>query len=127
MTRNYPVDTLARSDTGKFRSNGGVERDAKILNAALALADRHGLRHLTRSAVAREAGVSAGSVSNFGREQSDQSPDRDHMSRLRAAVMRAAIDRGILSVLAEGVATGDPVAMAAPADLRATALASRLS
>lgn len=87
-------------------------RNRTVLDAAVALAARHGMQAVTRPRVATEAGVSVGSVSNaFG-----------SMDALRDAVMSAAVDREILPVVAQGLAERYPAAVAAPPELKTRAL-----
>ena len=78
------------------------------------VAERDGLAAVTRSIVAREARVVPATVSNaYG-----------SMPALRDALMREAVSRPVLSVLAQGLAMGDPIARAAPEHVRQAALAS---
>lgn len=121
----YPLDHLKRADSGRFQPNGGAERDAKVLAAAVDIASRLGLRHLTRAAVAAGCGLSAGSVSNFRRSETD-SDGADHMQRLRDAVMQHAVDHGILPIIAQGLAMQDPIARTAPDDVKARAVAEAM-
>jgi len=89
-----------------------AERDAAVLDAACAVALEHGLSSLTRRAVAIRSGKGAGTVNlAFGT-----------MAELRDAVIREAVARPILPVLAQALAMGEPIARAAPETLRAQAL-----
>jgi len=85
-----------------------------ILAAAFAIATERGVRAVTRSAVARRAGVSTGVISKA----------HGTMGALRREVMREAVRREHHAVIAEGLATGDPEARAAPDEVRAAAAAS---
>lgn len=89
-------------------------RKAEILDAALAIAVTEGLRGTTRDLVAARVGVSPALVSMH----------YSTMDQLRRAVMRAAIDREVLPIVAEGLALRDPHALKASEDLRARAAAS---
>lgn len=89
-------------------------RKAEILDAALAVACAEGLRGATRDLIAARVGVSPALISMH----------YSTMDQLRRAVMRAAILREVLPVVAEGLAMRDPHALAAPDDLRARAAAS---
>ena len=91
------------------------DRKQQILNAAIKVAGRPGgWGKLTRDAVAREAGCAEGLVSKyFGT-----------MIAFRRAIMRAAIRDWNLSVIAQGLAAGDKVAMKAEEDLKRKALAT---
>lgn len=91
------------------------DRKLEILNAAIKVAGRPGgWSKLTRDAVAKEAGCAEGLPSKyFGT-----------MVAFRRAIMRAAIVRADLSVIAQGIAAGDKYAQKADADLKARALAT---
>ncbi len=89
-------------------------RDAKVLDAAVTVASDAGVHALTRVVVAGQAGVSEATVSNA----------LGTMAQVREAVMREAIRRPVLNVLAQGLALGDPIARDAPDDLKQAALAT---
>jgi len=87
------------------------ERRAELLDVALNLAKRKGYLNLTRDGLALAAKCSQGLVTKrFGT-----------MEKLRKEVMRAAVARGVLEVVAQGIAAKDPVAMRAPSELKAQA------
>lgn len=89
-------------------------RNRSVLEAAVALASERGFRKYSRSEVAKRAGVADGGVNwAFGT-----------MDGLHDAVMRAAVERGLLPIVAQGLALQHPTACAAPPDLKASALAS---
>lgn len=89
-----------------------AERNTKVLNAACEVALEAGLSGLTRRAVALRAGVGLGSVNlSFG-----------NLRGLHEAVVREAINRPLLTVLAQALAIGDPIARDAPEPLRLAAL-----
>jgi AcrR family transcriptional regulator len=78
-----------------------------ILFAAMAVAQRVGWNAMTRDQIAEQARVSAGLVTlRLGT-----------MVNLRRAVMRAAIHRENLTVVAQGLAVRDKQALKAPAAL----------
>ena len=88
-------------------------RNRAVLDAALTAAATHGYRVFTRQQVADLAGVATGSVNNaFGT-----------MDGLRDAVMAAAVDRGLVAIVAQGLADRHPAAVGAPPDLKQQALA----
>lgn len=90
-----------------------ARRDAAILDAAIEEAKAEGYQWITRDAIAHRAGVSVGSVNNaFGR-----------MVELKRAVMRAAVERSIPEIVAQGLADGSAIAKDAPPDLKARAAA----
>ena len=89
-------------------------RKAEILDAAIAVACAEGLRGATRELIAARADVSPALISMH----------YSTMDQLRRAVMRAAVSREVLPVVAEGLAMRDPHALAASDDLRARAAAS---
>ena len=90
------------------------DRKAQILNAAVELSIREGWGTITREKVAEAAGISAGLVTKYFIS----------VEQLRASVMRSAIDREILIILADGVALRDDIALSAPPKLRAQAILS---
>lgn len=80
----------------------------KILSAALELAERDGFATVRRDTVAQHAGVATGLVNYY----------YDNMTALRNAIMRAAIDRSIIPIVAQGLAYQHPVAMSAPKKIK---------
>lgn len=98
-----------------YEMSGKVEnRNRAVLDAAVALAAERGYRNMTRAEIAERAGVATGSVNNaYGT-----------MEALRDAAMSAAVDRGIVAVVAQGIADRHPAALAAPQDLKDSALQS---
>lgn len=91
-----------------------VERDRKILAAAVALAGEKGFRGYSRNDVASRADVSAGQVNwAYGT-----------MDALHNAVMQKAVDDGLVDIVGQGLAARHPVALAAPQALKDSALAS---
>jgi len=89
-------------------------RGAQLLDVAIALATKHGLANITRDQIAETAGVAQGLVSlRLGT-----------MDKMRRAVMRNAVSREILPIIAEGLASRDRFAMGAPEALRKRAAAS---
>jgi len=90
------------------------DRYNQILDAAVRVAERTGYRTLKREDVAKEAGVSTGLVSHYYL----------FIELLRLEVLAAAVERGVLPIVAEGLVAGEPVAMQACADLRARAAVS---
>ena len=90
------------------------KRAERVCRAAVHVAATEGLAAVTRSRVAEAARVSPGTVSNaYG-----------SLPALRDEVMREAVRVPVLSILAQGLAMGDPIARAAPEPVRAAALAS---
>ena len=92
------------------------DRYNQILDAAIRVAERTGYRSLKREDVAAEAGVSQGLVSFYFL----------FIELLRMEVLTAAIERGVLPIVAEGLVAGEPVAQQACADLKARAAVSLL-
>lgn len=83
-------------------------RCARILDAALALAEEKGYREFTAGEVAERAGIARTNINAaFGT-----------MNSLRGAVMREAVDKQKLAVVAQGLAVHDPIAEAAPFGLK---------
>ena len=88
-----------------------------LMSAALIVAARDGYTRMSRDAIAIEAKCSTGLISKyFGT-----------MPALRRAVMRAAVARGNHTVLAQGLAAGDPNAHEAGPKAKRDALESLLS
>ena len=92
-------------------------RRERVMAAALIVAERDGWQQMTRERVAAEAGVAAGTVNNAVGVGGT-------MAGLRDAVMAEAVARGVLAIVAQGLAAGHPAAKAAPVEMRqgATAL-----
>ncbi len=86
----------------------------KVLATALELAAKHRYDRLTRGMVASAAGVATGSVNYYFTD----------MDGLRDALMAEAVATGHSEVVAQGLVDRHPAVMAAPADVRAAALAS---
>ena len=87
-------------------------RREQILQHAVEAAQAHGYRHITREDIARRAGVTVNLISHyFGT-----------MPKLKRAVMREAIRRGDVTVLAQGLAAKDPHAQKAPLELKRKAV-----
>lgn len=86
-----------------------ADRREQILRAAVGMAKDTGFQKITRDGVAVRAGVAMGLVTRyFGT-----------MGQLRRAVMRSAVKNGVIPVIAEGLAIGDPHAKKAGPELRA--------
>jgi AcrR family transcriptional regulator len=94
------------------------DRRARILQAAVLLAGRGRGKYLalTRREVARAARVSPALVSHYW----------GCMPELRKEIMREAIRKEILSIVAQGVGCGCPIATGAPIKLIAKAFRSCL-
>lgn len=109
-----PVRTGNRKSRAERAEKMRSDRDQKVLEAAIAEAREQGYQFITREAVAARSGVSVGGVNNaFGT-----------MLELKRAVLRAAIEREILPIVAEGIAMGSPVVSEIPPELRERALLS---
>jgi len=79
------------------RENQQDVRREEILNAAIELSVKIGYQKITRELVAGAANVSHALVTfHF-----------NNMEELKAAIMKAAIDREILPILAQGLSLGD--------------------
>lgn len=83
-------------------------RHQAILDCALALAEKHGFRNVRRDAVAAAADVATGTVSHHYKT----------IGNLQDEIMRAAIKRENVAVLAQGLAENHALAKAAPRALR---------
>lgn len=94
------------------RVNDTAARQAELLDAALHLAESLGFHRVTRDALAAHCSVSAGTVSRYFGSAAD----------MRAAIMRTAVTRGIVALVAQGLAANDPQACGAPQALKQQAL-----
>lgn len=89
------------------------DRRALVLEAALHTAEHKGYRRMTRDLIAVRAEVSPSLVSLY----------LGTMPQLRRVVMREAIKREIVPIVAAGLAERDPAALRAGPALRARAAA----
>ena len=89
-------------------------RQTSILEAAAHLAHGDGYQRITQSDISKAANVSHGLITHhFG-----------SMENLRAQLMQWAIDNGDMRILAQGLATSHPIALAAPDTAKSNALSS---
>lgn len=86
-------------------------RKLQLLDVAVKLAETCGWQNLTRRAVAEGAGCSHSLINAYWPTVAD----------LQDSVMRAAVRREVLPVIAQGLAVKDWTALSAPAELRARA------
>ena len=89
-------------------------RKEEILNAALTLSERLGYLHITREQVANRAECSEASVTHYFTT----------MFKLKRAVVRAAIQRENLAVIAQALASRSPWVKKIDPDLRMKAIKS---
>jgi len=87
-------------------------RKLAILAAAVALAEKHGCDHLSRTDVAALAGVTGQLIHHY----------YGTMGALREGVMRYAVAHRNLAIIARGLASFDPVAQSAPLSVQKAAL-----
>lgn len=85
-----------------------MERDDKILAATKRIIEREGLSALTREKIADEAGLSIGSVSNYGLTSITNSPppSEGYRARILRGLMKQAVDRGDVRMVQVGLADG---------------------
>jgi len=89
------------------------DRKILILDAAVSLSKQgRGYIDLSRSNVAKAAGVSPGLVCKYFPAMKD----------LKKAVMKTAIEQELLPVIAQGLAVSDPIARNAPQEIRTKAI-----
>lgn len=93
------------------------EREHALLECALKLAASEGLYRMTRGRLASRAGVSTGLVSLY----------LGTMPQLRQKVLREAIKREILPIIADGLAAHDKAALRAPPVVKRKALEGLVS
>lgn len=100
----------------KFTKPGADVRREQILAAALSLAENTsvGFERITRDGVAQAAGVSAGTVNVYFRD----------MPTLRSELMRYAVSKANIRVVAQGLLAKHPEALRAPQALRSLAAGS---
>ncbi len=91
-----------------------ADRKASILEAALSAALKHGYTGFRLMHVAEHAGCSHGSVLVY----------YTTMAQVKRDVMRAAISRSLLPIIATGIAIKDPYCKRITPELRARALAT---
>jgi AcrR family transcriptional regulator len=91
-----------------------ADRKEQILETALRLAEKMGYTNITRAGVADAAGVAPSLVSHYFTT----------MGKMKRAVMRQAVKRAVLSIVAQGLTLKDDQALKAPEELRARAAAS---
>lgn len=92
------------------------DRKQEIMDAALALAREGHYLQVTREAVAERADCATGTVSRL----------YGTMAQFRRAIMSAAIARSDLRVIAQGITSSEPKALAVSATLKQKALSSIL-
>lgn len=88
------------------------ERRKQLLDTALEVAESVGFENMTIGKVGRCAGCTQQLVSHYYGTREE----------LRNAVMRAAVRRSVYRVIAQGLANGHPVALAAPRKLQKESL-----
>lgn len=91
-----------------------ADRKAAILDAAVTVAEKNGFANLRMAHIAERAECSNALIVNYFKT----------MTQMRRAVMREAIKREILCIIANGVAMGDPSAAKVDHDLKVKALAT---
>lgn len=112
MTIDAPV-SQCNNQTMKNKRLTPEARGDMLLNVAIDLAAKHGLAKVTRDQIATKAKVSPGLVTaRLGT-----------MKEMRRTIMRNAVVREILPIIAEGLVTRDRHAMEAPEALRQRAAA----
>lgn len=89
------------------------DRDNRILDAALRLAEADHYNFITREAVAEAAGVSPALINSV----------HGTMVGLKRAVLTAAVERRVVPVVAQGLGDRHAIALAAPEDLKLEAAA----
>lgn len=92
----------------RTRLNPDARRD-QILSTALEVAESCGFSNLSHKAVAEKIGCSRATIHGYFKD-------------LDKSVMRAAVAREILPIIAQGIVTGDKIACSAREDLKHKAL-----
>lgn len=88
-----------------------ADRETEILEVALRLAAAKGYTRVTRDEIATAAGCSSGLVSRY----------LGTMTQCRRLLMRKAVEREIVKIVAQGLADGNQHAKKAPPELKARA------
>lgn len=102
------VDVQSKPTIVYKRRVPALMRKAQILDVAIEISKEKGYYALTRDGVASAANISFSLVTKyFGT-----------MEKLKAEVMKAAIDREILVIILQGVVLSDPIALSASPELR---------
>lgn len=91
-----------------------VTREQEILRAAVEEAEANGFSSLSRKAIALRANVSEPLVNQY----------LGTLTQLKRKVMREAVSKRLLCIIAEGIATKNTYAMGAPEELKQEALNS---
>jgi AcrR family transcriptional regulator len=91
----------------RVRKHKKIRKDM-VLCTAIEMALKVGYQHLIRDEVAKEAGISGSLVNKyFGT-----------IEKLKKEVLRAAIEKGIIEIVAQGLGMRDPDAMKAPEEIK---------
>jgi AcrR family transcriptional regulator len=93
------------------------ERQKQIIDKALEIARKDGIKAVTRDGLAVACGISQGAINlNFGT-----------MEALRIELMHEAVARKIIEIVAEGLGAKNPIASAAPSSLKKQAIVHLLA
>lgn len=108
-TNHYGTKTMITTKRTNMKKD---ELRSKILDAAIVIAETQGFLAIRRDGVAIKAGVSMGQINHaFGT-----------LCQLKRSLMRAAVQREVLSVIAFGIVTGDKEALKASDELKQKAM-----
>jgi len=88
-------------------------RRSHVLNKAIELAKEKGYNSITRKEIAEAAEITPALLSHYF----------DSIESLRATVLKIAIRRKVLEIVAQGLVNNDPEAIQAPRDLKYAAVA----
>jgi len=108
VTRSQQASSTPQSDRPKRRRLAPADRKEEIIFAAMAVAREIGYQQVTRNLIAERAGTSDALVTT-------RLGTTDEIAQL---IMREAVIRRDLTIIAQGIATNDPIAIAAPEELR---------
>lgn len=110
------IDRLEGAPIGETvdrkRVNPNLRRK-HVLAAALELAKTKGYNSVTRGDIAGSAGVSPGLISHYFKS----------IEALQVVILKTAVKREILEIIAQGITNKDPIALQAPGGLKAKAVA----
>jgi len=113
-TINRWLNEIGDAREGMPTREGAAERYASILDAAVAEAEENGLSNILRKSIATRAEVSEPMVNKH----------LGTLAQTKRLIMRKAIERKVLSIIAEGLVTRDSHAMKVPEALKQEALNS---
>lgn len=112
LMREQPANKIVN----KSRVSPSLRKE-QLLLVAVDLAKRDGYANVTRAAISELAGVSEALVSHYFGGMND----------MKEAIMREAVDHGVIEIVAQGLGAGDPLARLAPESVKQEAIQLMMS